>query len=316
MNLLGFDIGGTKCAVICADYSESGIKILERREVATNNALSGEAMLSALADIAQEILPFNPDRIGISCGGPLDSDTGTVINPPNLPGWRNVAVTEILKARFGAPAFLQNDANASAVAEWKFGAGRGCKNLVFLTFGTGLGAGLILDGRLYSGANGNAGEVGHIRLAGRGPIGFGKAGSFEGFCSGGGIARLGIMLAEEAERSGIEPLYCKGRSYDSISAKDVAEAALTGDETALRVFDICARKLGEGLAIIADLLNPEKIIIGSIFARCHSLLWEKARLVMEKEALAPSLSVLKVVPGELGENIGDYAALAAAVTEL
>ena len=110
--------------------------------------------------------------------------------PPNLPDWDNVPLVEMTEKRLGIKTILQNDANACAVAEWKFGAGRGTRNMVFLTFGTGMGAGLILDGRLYSGTNDMAGEVGHIRLAPKGPLGYGKKGSFEGFCSGGGIADL------------------------------------------------------------------------------------------------------------------------------
>ena len=113
------------------------------------------------------------------------------MSPPNLPGWDNIDIVKQIKTHFGVPVHLQNDANACALAEWKFGAGRGTKNMVFLTFGTGLGAGLILDGKLYSGTNDNAAELGHIRLDRFGPVGFGKTGSFEGFCSGGGIAQLG-----------------------------------------------------------------------------------------------------------------------------
>ena len=133
---------------------------------------------------------YNLKRIGISCGGPLDSKKGIIFSPPNLPGWDNVPITRILSDEFGVETALQNDANACALAEWLMGAERGHSNMIFLTFGTGMGAGLILNGRLYSGTNDLGGEVGHIRLAKTGPVGFGKAGSFEGFCSGGGIAQL------------------------------------------------------------------------------------------------------------------------------
>ena len=119
--------------------------------------------------------------------------------PPNHPGWDAVPVTEYISERLSVPAFLQNDANACTVAEWKFGAGKGTRNLIFLTFGTGLGAGLILDGRLYEDANGLAGEAGHIRLAENGPLGYGKFGSFEGFCSGGAAAE-GEALKRERNR--------------------------------------------------------------------------------------------------------------------
>lgn len=140
--------------------------------------------------------------VGISCGGPLDPVRGIIQSPPNLPGWCDVPITEIVRAKTGVPVFLQNDANACALAEWRFGAGRGTQNMVFLTFGTGLGAGIIVNGGILNGASGMAGECGHVRLASDGPVGYGKAGSFEGFCSGGGLARQGREAAEKAILSG------------------------------------------------------------------------------------------------------------------
>ena len=141
-----------------------------------------------------------------------------------MPDWDNIPIVEIIKNHFGCPVHLQNDANACAVAEWKFGAGRGKNNVVFLTFGTGLGAGLILDGKLYRGASNMAGEAGHIRLASFGPVGYGKAGSFEGFCSGGGIAQLGRMYAQEKLQMGKRVSFCGSISeLDSITAKSIAE---------------------------------------------------------------------------------------------
>lgn len=233
-----------------------------------------------------------------------------------MPDWDNIPIVEIIKNHFGCPVHLQNDANACAVAEWKFGAGRGKNNVVFLTFGTGLGAGLILDGKLYSGTNDNAGEVGHIRLNKSGPVGYGKAGSFEGFCSGGGLAQLGFMMAVEAVKKGISPAYyTEGMNPSEVTAKTVADAANAGDETALEVYRTCGEYLGKGLSIIIDLLNPEVIVIGSIFARAQNLLWDSAKAVIETEALPLSANVCSVVPAQLSEQIGDYAAIATALLE-
>ena len=177
-----------------------------------------------------------------------------------------------------------------------------------------MGAGLILGGRLYDGTNGNAGEVGHIRLKESGPIGYGKAGSFEGFCSGGGIARLGYTLALEAKENGIMPLYCKnGIKQEDITAKSIAEAADAGDETALKVYGICAENLGAGIAVLIDILNPQRIIIGSIFARSQNLLRQTAIEVVKREALESSAGCCEIVAAELGEQIGDYAAVATAL---
>ena len=305
MLLLGYDIGGTKSAVITALYENEEIKILDKKVIPTKG--TPYEVIDALNALATEILGGKkPDRIGISCGGPLDSKKGVIMSPPNLPTWDNFPICDIIENYFGTRPALQNDANAGAVAEWKFGAGKGFSNIIFMTFGTGLGAGLILDGRLYDGTNGNAGEVGHIRLMDDGPIGFGKNGSFEGFCSGGGLAQLGKMLAEEAKAKGITPLYCKG---DEISAKTIAEAANMGDETAIAVYNLCGKMLGKGLSIIIDILNPQRIIIGSVFTRSENLLRDSMQSEIEKEALSISANVCKVVPSMLSEKIGDYAAL-------
>ena len=172
---------------------------------------------------------------------------------------------------------------------------------------------MILDGKLYSGTNGNAGECGHIRLSEHGPAGYGKCGSFEGFCSGNGIASLGREMAREALQNGVKPSYCKELSeLDTITAKSVAEAANAGDETAISVYRTCGKKLGYGLSILIDILNPEAIVIGSVFARSESLLREHAERVIAREALGASASVCRLLPAALGEQIGDYAALAVA----
>ena len=182
MYLLGFDIGGTKCAVVTANWDGEAVTLLKKEKSPTDHSISPEEMIDRLMKMADGILDGCPDAIGISCGGPLDSNTGIILGPPNLPGWTHVEIVSQIEAHYGVKAHLQNDANACAVAEWKFGAGRGTRNMVFLTFGTGLGAGLILDGRLYDGTNGNAGEVGHIRLAKDGPVGFGKKAGQVEFC--------------------------------------------------------------------------------------------------------------------------------------
>ncbi len=311
MYILGFDIGGTKCAAITARWDGENITILKKEKCDTDHSLSGTQMLQRLTAMADRILESKPDRIGISCGGPLDTTTGVILNPPNLPNWINVPIVELLQKYYGVDAYLQNDANACALAEWKFGAGRGCNNMAFLTFGTGLGAGLILGGRLYEGTNGNAGEVGHIRLAQDGPEGYGKRGSFEGFCSGGGIAKLGYQMALQAQENGVCPLYF--RKGQPVSAKSIAEAARQGDPTAIEVYRISGKYLGKGLSVLMDILNPERIVIGSIFTRDQALFWEALQEELEQEALVQTARCCQIVPAALGDEIGDYAAVAAAL---
>lgn len=314
MLILGFDIGGTKCAVITADYQNGDIKLLKKEKIATDLSIKPEEIIDRLIALADGIIEEKPEAIGISCGGPLDSKKGVILGPPNLLGWDNVEIVKQIKAHYDVNVNLQNDANACAVAEWKFGAGKGTDNMVFLTFGTGLGAGLILDGRLYTGTNDNAGEVGHIRLDRFGPVGYGKAGSFEGFCSGNGIAQLGYTLALEQVQSGKYPLYFKaGMTAQDVTAKTIADAAYNGDETAISVYRTCGEYLGRGLSVIIDILNPEAIVIGSVFARSQDLLWEETEKFIKKEALCLSAECCKVLPAALGENIGDYAAISTAL---
>ena len=311
--ILGFDIGGTKCAVITANVSGGEIKLLKKEKCATRFDISPEEMIDSLIRSAENILEgTRPEKIGISCGGPLDSRNGIILGPPNLPGWDEVHISERISRHFGVPALLQNDANACAVAEWKFGAGRGTRNMIFLTFGTGLGAGLILDGRLYTGTNDNAGECGHLRLERFGPVGYGKQGSFEGFCSGGGLAQLGCAMARERVQRGICPAYYQN-GESGVTAKSIADAAHARDETALEVYRVCGEYLGRGLAVLVDLLNPERIVLGSIFARSGDLLRDTMEKALEAEALAASRACCGIVPAELGESIGDYAALATAL---
>ena len=314
MYILGIDIGGTKCAAVAAEYTDGDITLLKKEKCDTRLDISPDEMIEKLFIMADSILDKAPDAIGISCGGPLDSEKGIIMGPPNLPGWDNVEIVRLFEERYKVRTRLQNDANACAVAEWKFGAGKNSENMIFLTFGTGLGAGLILGGKLYCGANGNAGELGHIRLSDDGPVGYGKKGSFEGFCSGGGIAQLGYMKALERVQSGKYPAYFKeGMTARDITAKAVAEAADIGDETALEVYRICGAYLGKGLSVLIDILNPEVIVIGSIFDRSGHLLEESMKKMIEKEALSVSAGCCRILPAALGESIGDYAAVATAL---
>jgi len=322
---LGFDIGGTKCAVILG--TSSG-KIIDKETFPTGSAPEPYLMLEKLSDAANRIIEKNGfgygktsgnktvSAAGISCGGPLDSRSGLILSPPNLPGWDEFPIVEIIEKKFNFPVYLQNDANASALAEFMFGAGRGFKNIIFLTFGTGMGAGLILNGRLYEGTNDMAGEIGHVRMEPSGPIGYGKAGSFEGFCSGGGIAQLGRIRAGELLMQGKPvPFLKKGQSPEDLTARDIAEKALAGEKESLEIYKTSGRYLGMGLSVLIDILNPQRIIIGSIFGRMKDIIYPEAEQIIKKEALARSAGVCQIVPSPLGESIGDLASIAVAVYE-
>ena len=314
-NILGFDIGGTKCAIVTASYAGAKIRVLKKELIATDHSIDAYEMIDRMIEAADRLIERKPDKIGISCGGPLDCERGIIMSPPNLPGWDNIEIVRYIEEHYNAPAKLQNDANACALAEWKFGAGIGCENMIFLTFGTGLGSGLILNGRLYEGTNGNAGEIGHIRLEKDGPIGYGTNGSFEGFCSGGGLAQLGYIKALECIENGTYPSYFKeDMSQNDVTAKSIADAAEMGDPTAREVYRLSGKYLGKGLSILIDILNPEKIIIGSIFARNQALFCEAMKKEIAKEALSFSADRCQIVAAKLGEAIGDYASIATALT--
>lgn len=293
--LLGVDIGGTKTSV-CVGRKDGTViakekfptqggapQVIRKIEEAGLNLLAGK----------------KPEAIGISCGNPLDASRGLILSPPHLPGWDKVPVVRLLRSFFDTPAFLMCDANAGALAEWKWGAGRGARNMIFLTFGTGFGAGLILDGRLYEGTNGYAGEIGHVRLEEDGPECYGKRGCVESFCSGAGIA----LLARE--KYGMET-----------STKDICLAAEKGDPAALEIIRISAEHLGRTLAILVDLFNPEVIVLGSIYVRAGALFRKTMERVLEKEALPGPLGACSVRAAALDEKIGDMAALAIALDGL
>ncbi len=302
MNLIGVDIGGTKCALSVPDAAD---RVREVVRFATTD------VHGTLARFYAEIGRLAPARdtvFGVSCGGPLDAKRGLILSPPNLPGWDRIAICAELTRRFGGRAFLMNDANACALAEWQFGAGRGCQSMMFLTMGTGMGSGIILDGRLYEGVSGNAGEVGHMRMAADGPVGYGKTGSFEGFCSGGGIAQ--IMRQRVAEFSGVSTLAALPPEH--LTARELGRAAEAGDALALAIWREVGERLGEALAVFIDVLNPERIVIGSIYQRCERFIAPAMQAVIAREALPSSVQDCRVLPAVLGDEIGNYAAVAIA----
>jgi len=311
--IAGIDIGGTKCAISFAQLQDGEITFLDKVRWETDVRDFDHTMQEFIRNIwdkLNEKKEWELTAIGISCGGPLDPQKGLILAPPNLPYWDGVDVYTPLREAFGVPVTMRNDADACALAEWKLGAGKGSSNMIFLTFGTGMGAGLILNGRLYSGATGMAGEVGHIRLEHEGPYGYGKHGSFEGFCSGGGIANLGRMKAKEAIEAGNAPLFCADlEKLDAITTKDIADAMAQGDPLAKEIFDTVGSYLGRGLAVLVDILNPEVIVIGSIYGRQKQALDQRMYEMLEQEALPHSKRACRIVPAGLGEKIGDYAAV-------
>ena len=324
MKIIGIDIGGTKSGVTLADYINGEIQFLGKTNFPTfpsqlPKTTPSDTIKQLLAD-TRNLLQQNNISIsdisvcGINCGGPLNAQKGVILCPPNLPGWIDVPIVKIFEDELGLPCYLQNDANAGAIAEHLFGAGKGFSNVIFLTHGTGMGAGFILNEKLYSGTNDMAGEVGHLRLERFGPVGFGKSGSFEGFCSGGGIAKLAQNMALEKLQIGGTVGFCSHlEALPSITAKTVAEAAHAGDDLAREVFEISGKYLGRALSLLIDILNPQRILLGSIYGHCRNLLYDTMMAEIFKETISFSREVCEILPCGLGEKINDYEAISIGV---
>jgi glucokinase len=308
-SLIGLDIGGTKIA--CVEGTHSG-EILQRLEIPTIATRAFDETLPLLLEMVQQqrTLARESGReivaLSVAVGGPLQIEQGVLLNPPHLPGWHNVRLKQRLtEALPGLPIYIEHDGNAGALAEFHFGAGRsrpGIRHLIFLTFGTGLGAGLIIDGRILHGASDTAGEIGHWRLARQGPPGYGKQGSWEGFASGAGL----VLLARQ-----MFP-----RRWDSqTSIREIADTMLSDDPDALSVAAAAGRRMGQGLALLIDALNPQLIVLGSLAVLLGDRVLGPARQVVAREALPQAAAACQIVPAALGARIGDVAALMAALSD-
>ena len=314
---IGVDIGGTKTAVVLCSEPPA---IIERIAFPTLPERGPDHGLTLIRQTIHKIIemhhlqPGQIGAIGISCGGPLDRKRGLIQSPPNLPTWNDVPIVDVLQDEFKVTCRLENDANAGAVAEHRFGAGQGVQNMIFLTMGTGLGAGLIIGGKLFHGSSDMAGEIGHVRLTAAGPVGYNKAGSVEGWASGGGIAQAAAERVEAAIVNGeVTSLAGQLATNRILTAKDVADAARQGDAVAQKIVNDTGTRLGEALAILVDLLNPELIVMGGIAMRMGESLMVPARAAMEREALPAAAEVCRIVPAALGERIGDIAAACVAM---
>jgi glucokinase len=307
--VLGLDIGGTKTA--CVEGTADG-EILQRIEIPTNAAEPFAATFPILVEQARalERRAQEDDRsfaaVSVSVGGPLKIEEGFLINPPHLPGWHGVELKKHLEEAFsGLPVLVEHDGNAGALAEFHFGVGKGrtdLRHLIFLTFGTGVGAGFIVNGQILRGASDTAGEVGHWRLAEDGPLGFGKRGSWESFASGAGLVELAAQMFPQ-------------RWQSETPIRAVVEAMTADDAQALQVAAEAGKWMGRGLALLIDGLNPQVIVFGSLGVALGERILGPARRVIAEEALPQAAAACELLPSALGKRIGDVASLMAALTE-
>jgi glucokinase len=302
--ILGFDIGGTKTAFILGTFNAD---IVARDEISTPANAAFEPAMQIICTAVDRFLQqlalagFQaPRAISISVGGPLNITEGILYSPPHLAAWGQAPLKQYIQERFGLPVFVEHDGNAGALAEYYFGAGRGTRNLIFLTMGTGLGAGLILNGAIYHGTTDAAGEVGHIRLSDEGPTEYGKVGSWEAFACGAGISKLAHLRNPQ-------------EFPPTTQTADIVNRALAGDPPAAAIIHEVGTWMGKGLAILVDVLNPEVIIIGTLGVLLGDLVLAPAREVIEKEALPMSYRACRIVPAQLGSTLMDIGCLMAAM---
>jgi glucokinase len=309
LTILGLDIGGTKCAVV---EGSATAKILQRYEIATEAEKPAAETLARLCELLAEVGDIAiragrcPVALSVSVGGPLRITEGFLIDPPHLPGWHQMPLKALLADSFPAlPVYVEHDGNAGALAEFHFGVGRlrpGLRHLIFLTFGTGLGAGLIVNRQVVHGATDTAGEVGHLRLSLEGPVGFGKAGSWEGWASGAGLVNIAARMFPH-----------RWSREDPIS--DVVEAMLADDPDALAVAAEAGEWMGRGMALLVDTLNPQVIVLGSLAVALGDRILTSARRRLAEEALPQAVAACEILPAALGRRIGDVASLMAALNE-
>ena len=304
-HVLALDIGGTKLAAGAVGRSGDVLSFLVESTLADEGPERGLERLFGLGRKAVDeagLAWTQVVSVGIGCGGPLDAERGVLIAPPHLPGWRDVPVAALAEQAFGLPAALENDATAAAAGEHRYGAGAGTRHMVYLTISTGVGGGVVIDGRLYRGAGGNGGELGHVTVdcAGRLCRGCGRRGCLEAYVSG-------TSIAERAQEAGM----------DGATAADVAAAARAGDRVATEVWDGTTDALACGLTSIVNLFEPELVVLGGgVVSGTGEQLLGPVRTRVLAEAMPPAAAGVNIVEAALGDRVGVVGAAAIAVERL
>ncbi|MBV8782383.1 MAG: ROK family protein [Phycisphaerae bacterium] len=297
--LLGFDIGGTKSAVVVGSPDGQILDRIQFRSQAERGPLPMIDDLFAAADRLQPSHgPFG--SAGVSIGGPLDANQGIIHEPPNLPGWKAIPLRAILQKHLHIPVRIEHDAAACALAEYHWGAGRNAGRLIYLTCGTGFGAGLVFDGIVYRGTGGKSVEIGHTRMRDDGPIAFGKRGSVEAFCAASALPRIAHWRFPN-------------RWPSAINSVDIVRDANLGMIEAIEVLRINANAVGDVCAMLGDLLRPDVIVLGSS-ARYFGDDWlRQVRARFTEQVLPDTNADCQIVPAALGDRLQDCSALAVAM---
>jgi len=296
--VLALDIGGTKlaAAVVTADGGTHGVLIEPTRRDEGWQLIVGR--LFEIGRRAVQQAGRGPvAAVGISCGGPLDAATGVLVSPPHLPGWLDVPIGPLAAEAFGVPYVLQNDATAGAVAEYRFGAGRGTDTMLYLTVSTGIGGGAVIDGTLHLGSAGNGAEFGHLTVRRGGRLcSCGRHGCIEAYASGTSIARR----AQEAVAGGAASTLAE---LDAITPAEVARAAASGDELAVAVWDETVDLLGAAVTDLVNVFEPDLVVLGGGVTRSGAMLLEPVRALVAREAMPPAAKAATVELAALGDLV-------------
>ena len=302
---IGVDIGGTNIKIALVDFEG---KIVYSNTVPTRAEMGYEAGVAnikqAIKDLMSESGADNTtiEAIGFGLPGQIDYKSGIVKNLPNIPGWIDIPLAKIIEDEFKIPTRLDNDVRCAALGELNFGAGKGCENLICITIGTGIGSGIVLNGKLVRGAANAAGEIGHIKLSlNDGPLcGCGDYGCFEAYASGPAI----VTMAKEYISGGKSAKYKEMAADGIITPYLVAQAALQGDAVSIQIFKQMGYIIGVGLSSVINLLNPEKVIIGGGVADAGDILLEPIRKTISDRAMPIQAASVKIVPAALANTAG------------
>ena len=311
--IVGVDLGGTKIDAVLADDCGN----IRKREFKETRASEGpNAVIKRIVDAIKAVSSDNKiAAVGIGAAGIIDVETGLITFSPNLPGWHNIKLKDILEHELGVKTFVDNDATVAAMAEHKFGIAVGCDHLVFITLGTGIGGGIITNGQIYRGVSGSAGEIGHMTIDINGPLcGCGNKGCFEALASGTALEREAKAKIAEGARTSI-PKYAK-ESGSRISAKSVYLAAQDGDKLANELIAQLGYYLGVGLANLINIFNPQLVVIGGGVSRMGEMLLKPARKTVRERAFELSVKAARIEISSLGYDAGPLGAVALALSEL
>jgi len=304
--VLAIDLGGTK--IITAIISVKG-QMIAKDYYPTLASEGPRAVIERIFSAIDRLLglrnidPSQLHSISIAAAGAIDMEKGIITLSPNLPGWSNISLRDIVKERYKVDTFLINDASAAVIGEHRLGAGKGTHNLIYITVSTGIGSGIIVDGKLYSGSSGAAGEIGHTTIDVNGPkCSCGNFGCWEMLGSGTAVAKEAVKRISRGERSSLIEMV--GGKIENITAETVGTAAQAGDSLASEVISRAATYLGISMVNLVNIFNPEMIIVGGGMAKMGDLLLNPARQVVRERAFQLSARAVRIVPTRLGDDAG------------